>query len=118
MDAVLSFIFDQTENRKNIMLSLHELLSSIPGVNSRISYNIPFYYRKKRICYLNPVKGDGVELAFIQGRKLSNSQGLLEDKERKQIAGVTFYSISEIPYHQLSEIIQEAIVLDDLHEKI
>ena len=117
MDAVLSYIYDQTENRTMVMLVLHELLSSIPGITCRISYNIPFYYRNKGICYLNPVKKDGVELAFIHGLQLSNSQGLLQHKGRKQIAGVTFHFIEEVPFHQLTGIIQEAILLDDMRAR-
>ncbi len=95
------------------MLFLHQSLVSDFDLTPRISYKIPFYYRKSWICYLNPIKDEGIELAFPRGNELSNEQGLLEERDRKQVRGVIFYKLSEIPWPALREIIQEAIVLDE-----
>jgi hypothetical protein len=95
------------------MLHLHNLMMSFPEVTSKISYQIPFYYRKSWICYLNPVKGGGVELGFTRGQELSNEQGILEAKGRKQVAGIIFYSLKDIPERALLEVINEAIILDE-----
>lgn len=84
-----------------------------PGMTFKIRYNIPFYYRKTWICYLNPVKRNGVELAFIRANELSNDHGVLDFKERKQVAGITFYDKSEMNMELLRPVIQEAILLDD-----
>lgn len=95
------------------MLYFHDLMLSFPGVISKISYRIPFYYRKSWLCYLNPTKEEGVEFAFPRGNELSNSQGLLESKSRNQVTSVTFQNIKEIPEATIREIIHEAILLDD-----
>jgi hypothetical protein len=89
------------------------MMMSLPDVTCKIRFKIPFYYRKSWICYLNPVKGNGVEFVFLRGNELSNEQGLLEAKGRKQVSGVTFYEIKEIPQEVLQEVVMEALILDD-----
>lgn len=95
------------------MYFLDGLLLDFPGITCRLHYNTPFYYRKKWLCYLSLVKGQRVEICFINGHLLSNAQGLLEAKKRKIVRGISFGSVSEIPIEALLEIIQEAIFLDD-----
>ncbi len=75
-------------------------------------YKIPFYDGKSWICYLNPTKKGKIEFAFVRGNELSNDQGLLESKGRKQVYSVEFEKLKDIPQQALNEIIQEAILLD------
>lgn len=108
------FILDHPNSQQQTLLQvLHDLLLSYPEVTGKIRYKIPFYYRKSWICYLNPVKNDGVELAFTRGNELSNEQGLLDSKGRKQVYGVTFYKPEDIPLKVLQEVIGEAFLLDE-----
>lgn len=95
------------------MLSLHNLLSSAFNLTAKMRYGIPFYYRKSWICYLNPTKKGMIELAFTRGNELSNNQGLLDNKGRKQVFSVEFESIADIPGEVVNEIMQEAILLDE-----
>ena len=69
---------------------------------------------EQRICYLNPKKDGSVEIAFPRGHQLSNEQGILEDRDRKYIKGITMKSMAGIPMEALHEILQEAIILDDI----
>jgi len=114
MSKVLDMIMEQEPHQKAIMEYLHELMCSYPEVTSKIRYRIPFYYKKSWICYLNPIKKEGVELAFIRGNELSNEQGLLDARGRKQVAGVIFTKLSDIPQEVLCEVIEEAIILDEM----
>jgi hypothetical protein len=114
MTPVLDYIYRQDENRKQIMLYLHELLMSFPEVTSKLSYKIPFYYRKSWICYFNPAKPEGVELGFPRGYELSNEQGLLEAKDRKMVKSITFKTLNDIPQQEVKEIINEALILDEI----
>ncbi|WKN33761.1 DUF1801 domain-containing protein [Porifericola rhodea] len=113
MDAVESFIEESSGEQKRIMQYLHHKLMDNPGVSSKINYKIPFYYRKSWICYLNPLKPEGVELAFTRGNELSNLQGLLEDRGRKQIRGIVIKSRQDLAEEKIQEIIQEALLLDE-----
>ncbi|MEM9921408.1 MAG: DUF1801 domain-containing protein [Bacteroidota bacterium] len=111
--TVEDFILDREGQQQSILQYLHELLLMHPEIDAKISYRIPFYYRKSWICYLNPLKKDGVEMVFTRGNELSNTQGILQSKGRKQVAGIELSSVEEIPTESILEIIQEALLLDE-----
>ena len=83
------------------------------NLTSKIRFKIPFYYGRSWICYLNPIKTGGVTLAFIRGNELSNSHGILESKNRKQVMSIDFDGVEDIPSESIMEIIHEAILLDE-----
>ena len=70
MNPALNFIYNHEGPQRAIMLYLHELLVNEMGLEAKLRYKIPFYYRKSWICYLNPVKPDSIELAFTRGNEL------------------------------------------------
>ena len=114
MKAIENFILGLDGQQKAIVSYLHHRLADHHGLIQDIKYEIPMYYRKSWVCYMNPIKNDGIELAFLNGHKLSNVQGILNNKKRKMVAGIDLYEVSKIPERQIDEIIQEAIILDDL----
>lgn len=95
------------------MLYIHKLLSFELNLTDKLRFKIPFYYRKSWICYLNPSKNNSIKFAFVRGNELSNSQGILNSKGRKQVWSIELTKLSEIPIKELTEIIQEAILLDE-----
>lgn len=113
MKEVEDFLYQQAEEQRAIMLYLHQLLMQLPGVHTKIRYQIPFYYRKSWICYLNPRQDGSVELAFTRANELSNVQGLLNFRERKQVAGMIWQDQASYPEEQVMEVIQEALLLDE-----
>ena len=113
MSAVEDFIYQFEGDQRKVMLHLHHWLTTDLNLAEKIRFKIPFYYGRSWICYLNPVKNNKVEFAFVRGKELSNDQGILQSKGRKQVYSVEFEKVSEIPMQQLNEIIQEAILLDE-----
>ncbi|MEN0049842.1 MAG: DUF1801 domain-containing protein [Bacteroidota bacterium] len=113
MSEAEDFIYEYEGQQREILLYLHQLLTMDLGLESKIRYRIPFYYGRSWICYTNPVKKEGIELVFLRGNELSNEQGLLESKGRKQVLGVTFRKLTDIPEETLFEVLQEAILLDE-----
>lgn len=113
VNAVVDYINGLEGAQRDIMFAIHEMLSSYPDVTSKLRYKIPFYDRKSWVCYLNPVKPDGIELAFIHGKELSNVQGILQIKGRKQIMGIELFSLHDIPIDSIQEVLMEAFLLDD-----
>ena len=111
---ILEFVEGLTEKQREVIFVLHDYLIGTHGLSYKIRYKIPFYDRKNWICYLNPTKKKKVELAFVRGNELSNSQGLLSSMGRKQVYGVTFEHALEIPMNSIEELVQEALVLDDM----
>lgn len=113
MSEIEDFIYQFEGNQRMVMLYFHNLLTSELNLTAKIRYKIPFYYGKSWICYLNPLKGNKIEMAFIRGNELSNSQGLLSSKGRKQVYGVIIENLKEMPKKAINEIIHEAILLDE-----
>ena len=112
MSEVENFIYQFDGQQRAIMLHFHALFTKELGLTCKLRFKIPFYDLKTWIFYLNPSKSGGVDLVFIRGNELSNAQGILESKGRKQILSITFQSLSEIPEDELYESIQEALILD------
>ncbi len=113
MTAVEDFIYTYEGNQRAVMLHLHNLLSGEMNLVAKIRFKVPFYYKKSWICYLNPRKNGLVEFSFLRGNELSNVQGLLQSKGRKQVFSITFENLADIPEKTINEIIQEALLLDE-----
>jgi hypothetical protein len=109
MTAVEDYMYNLDGAQREIMLSMHHLLAVEFGLTAKLRYKIPFYDRKSWICYLNPGKNGSIEFAFVRGNELSNSQGILDSKGRKQVSSIELTDVSKIPIPELAEIIQEAI---------
>lgn len=113
MSAVEDFIYQFEGSQREVMLYFHDLLTMELNLTEKIRFKIPFYYGKSWICYLNPKKDGKIELGFVRGNELSNYQGILDNKGRKQVCSIEFEKVSEIPSQQMNEIMQEAILLDE-----
>ena len=117
MKTVEDFIYGLDGQQKAIVSYLHHHLTQHHDLMAKINWNIPTFYRKSWICYLNPIKNEGIEMAFFKGHALSNEQGVLASKGRKLVAGVDLFSIDAIDLPAINQIVQEAILLDDLSKK-
>jgi len=111
--SVLHFISSKEKEQQQILLTLHEYLIGHNGIDPKIKFKVPFYYRKSWICYLNPKGSIAVELVFLRGDELSNHNGLLDMRKRKQVAGVIYDKATDINFTTLDETFQEALILDD-----
>ena len=114
MNPVEEYIYSQKGAQKDLMLHLHLWLLQTGNLKPKISYGIPFYYGKRWVCYLNPLKTGGVELAFTRGNELKNESGILNNKGRKLVYGIELESIEKIPHEALDEVLGEAIRLDQI----
>ncbi len=106
------FLEGLSPSQKAIMQFLDQEIISLPGIELKSRYKLPFYYRYSWICYLNPLKAGGVELCFTRGYLMRNDSGLLDAKGRAMILGITYSDISEIDVPSLREIVHEAIRID------
>ncbi len=114
MSDVEEFILQFSGHQRAVLEYFHQLFTQELQLTDKLRYKIPFYDGKTWICYLNPTKGEKIELVFLRGRELSNAQGLLNHKGRKMVSGIEFASVAEIPKELINEIIQEAIYLDEI----
>ena len=111
MSAIVEFMDQKDGKLREILLFLHDLMTSYDGVSCKIRYKIPFYYKNSWICYTNPQKDDSVELVFLRANEMEDPTGLLEDRGRKQVAGLIIDELDQIP-DSLTEVIAIALQLD------
>jgi len=105
--------FDGLENnQKEISDFLHGWLCDNFGLQAKYRYRIPFYYQKTWICYLNPIKKDGIDFNFVRARELS-LHPVLDFKNRVMVAGISLYDVKQIPLAALAEVVEEAMLLDE-----
>lgn len=92
----------------------------IPDAREKLSYNVPFFSRKRRICFIWPasvpwgnVPMDGVQFGFTNGYLLNDDLNYLDKGSRKQVYTKTFYSIEDIDAELLRSYLFEALSIDD-----
>ena len=107
------FLEGISDNQQEIVECLDGLFLSYPETIRKMRYNIPFYDYKSWVCYLNPKVNDSIELCFILGKLLSNVQGILHARGRKQVSGIVIKDIHNINLDHIAEIFAEAILLNE-----
>jgi hypothetical protein len=113
MNEVEDYIYGFEGDTLEVMKYLHDLMMDQPGIQCKMAFKLPVYYRSSWICYMNPLKKGGIEFVFTRGKELSNSQGILEARGRKEVSGIRLQSTDDIPLESLTGVIQEAILLDE-----
>ena len=113
MSQVDIYIAEQNSPQREIMSVLNSMIMNNDRMEAKIRYGIPFYFQKSWVCYLNLIKKGGVEICFLRANEMANENGLLNFKHRKQVAGISYFSIEEIDEAVFSPILQEALILDE-----
>lgn len=114
------FLHYLPQDHLKIVESLRALvLECIPDVKEKLSYNVPFYHRFGRICFIWPssvqwgtTKRSGVDIGFCRGDLLADP-GYLEIGNRKQVYVKTFNDVKEIDHYMLRQLLYEAVVIDE-----
>jgi hypothetical protein len=96
----------------------------IPACTEKLAYNVPFYYRHARICFIWPSsvawgksKEHGVRLGFENGYLLKDEMNFLDRGNRKQVYWKDFYSLSEIDPSLIRSFVFQAAEVDErLHK--
>lgn len=99
--------------------TLRELiLETCPDVQERLAYNVPYYFRNRRVCFLWPasipwgkVKMQGVMMGICNGNLLNDHQ-YFNLGERKQVATRIFHKLAEEDFDLIRYYLQEAIRID------
>lgn len=109
------------EDELEIVQLLRELVfECIPEVKEKLSYNVPFYSKHKRICFIWPAsvpwgnhKQKGVRLGFASGNLMNDDMGYLDKGERKQVYTKDFMAAKEIDVDIVRIYLFEAALVDD-----
>lgn len=101
------------------------IFQAIPDCREKLAYNVPFYYRHSRICYIWPstvpwgkVQTNGVTLGFTKGFLLPDPAIYLEKGSRKEVYTKTFTNRGQIDRELIQSYLLDAAIIDDeLHRK-
>ena len=95
------------------------VLENLPGYcKEKLTYNVPFYYGKRRICLIWPASvpwggfSNGVMLGFCQGNKLKDRDHYLTHGTNKQVYYKIFQSTDEIDINAILSVLKEAVERD------
>lgn len=95
------------------------ILKTLPSSSKeRLTYNVPFYYGNKRICFIWPStipKGgikSGVLFGFCYGNKLIDVDAYLTHGTNKQVFYKIYHSIEDINEKAIVKLLNQAIEFD------
>lgn len=112
MNPVENYILQQHEPYQSIMLYLRSVLvKTLPNIEERFSYKIPFYYyNKKPLCYLNVLKGTSyVDVGFMEGVSLAvDFPELVNGSNRKRVRSVQVKSLEVFDEHEFVALLLAA----------
>lgn len=114
MNPAEEYILNQPEPYRGILLYLQSVIEgSIPGVELKYKYKIPFYYINGRpYCYLNQSK-DYVDLGFWNAAHLTIHVNQMTTQGRKMMKSLRYKSLEEIDSTVLMEVLQNAYEVRD-----
>jgi len=113
---VRDYISDQEAGFQSVLRALrHLIVQASPKIQENYKYNVPFYSYYRGFCYLN-VTRTHVVLGLCYGTQLSNASGILTGTG-KQVRHVCITSMQDLPLNAIREILQEALIVNELHEK-
>ncbi|MCF8243979.1 MAG: DUF1801 domain-containing protein [Saprospiraceae bacterium] len=110
------------EDQLLLVAQLRELIvGTIPNIQEKLSFNVPFYRLHKGICYIWPgavswgsKTWEGVEFGFNYGNLLADEANYLERGTRKQVFNKRFLLPEEINEELLRAYLLEAAEIDEI----
>ena len=96
------------------------IIECIPECKEKLSYNVPYFSKHSRICFIWPVsvpwgnvKMNGVQLGLCRGNLLQDDINYLEKGNRKQVYSKTFFKIEDIDVDLLRAYLFDAVEVDE-----
>jgi len=109
------------EHERLIVDVLRQIIKeNLPNdAKEKISYNVPFFYRKKGICIIWPstiprggIK-QGVLLGLWYGNKPKDTEQYLTHGTNKQVFYKIYQSVEDINERAISKLLKEAVSVDE-----
>jgi uncharacterized protein len=100
-----AYIESLPDTKREIAEAIRELIfTTLPHVEEKLSFKIPFYHYFGMFCYMNAVK-DGMELVFCRGKDLVFAWPQLDQKGRSIMAGVTITNKKEFSTYNVEGLL-------------
>jgi uncharacterized protein len=106
--SVDAFIEALPQPQRAVAERLRELLfETVPDIEERFSFKLPFYHYYGTFCYLH-VDKTGLHLCFCRSKDLVDAFPQLEQKARATIASVTVHTTADILRLEIPQLIAAA----------
>ena len=115
--------FLDPERLEMVELLRELVLETVPGVEERLSFNVPFYRRYGALCFIWPgsvswgsTVWEGVEFGFNNGHLLADEDRYLDRGKRKQVFTKRFFSVQDVKMNieRLRALLMEAAEVNEL----
>jgi hypothetical protein len=110
MKPAEAYILNQPEPYREILLNLQVIIeNALPELELLYKWRIPYYYYKgKPFCFFNAsYKGNYVDVAFNKGFQLTLHTSFLISEKRNTFKSLRYFSLEEINFEILSDILFE-----------
>ena len=114
MNPAEEYILNKAEPFRSMLLHLQSVIEmTIPDVDLKFKYRIPFYYIDGGpYCYLNQSK-DYVDLGFWNAAYLTKHLEHMTTSGRKMMKSLRYKSLEDIDDTILIEVLQDAYTVRD-----
>ena len=112
MNEVEDYLLRLKGDERDTMIFLHEFFLERYQLTPKIKYGIPFYFGKKWVCYLNPIKSGGVDLTFLRGFKMHGFDHVLEQRGRKMVKSLPITNLNSLEVNLLEDLMAHALQID------
>ena len=114
MNPAEDYILNQPEPFRSMLLHLQSVIAhTIPEVDLKYKYRIPFYYLEGRpFCYLNQAK-DYVDVGFWHANHLTLHLDRMTMAGRKMMKSLRYTSLDDIDNEVLIDVLKEAYSVKD-----
>lgn len=115
--------FLDPERLEMVELLRELVLETVPEVEERLSFNVPFYRKYGALCFIWPgsvswgsTVWEGVEFGFNNGHLLADEDRYLDRGKRKQVFTKRFFSVQEVTMNidRLRVLLMEAAEVNEL----
>jgi hypothetical protein len=116
--ALLEFL--PTEERALTERLRELIISEVPELNERLSFNVPFYKGRRDVCFLWPASVlwgktktyEGVRFGLSYGSLVPGCEPYLQRGERKQVCWRDLQELTDDDERRIRTVLRAAIVVD------
>ena len=115
------FINSLPEGEKEILVKLREIiLETNPSFEEKFAFGVPYYYLKKRVCFIWPTSvprsgmKEGVLFGICNGVILKKKFDIISTGSNKVVGWIQYYNPKEIKTKVIKEILVEAIMFQEI----
>ena len=114
MTPIHQYIYSKPKQISEVLDFLNDQITSFDSeIKSTLKWKVPYYTRRKSLCYLNVVKSGEVELNFTKGYLFGEKfKGRIEFNGRTVVGGMKYKNLEDVDVEILMEVLNESIRID------